>query len=491
MPIEIYNTLGRRKHEFKPLEPGQVKMYACGPTVYDDGHIGHARAAVIFDMVASYLRFRGFNVTYVRNYTDVDDKIINRANADGVDYRVIAEKYTRQYEADLAALHVGEPDVKPKVSEHIPEIVAMVGTLIERGYAYEANGSVYFSVAQFGPYGKLSGREEMETVARVEHEPEKHAELDFALWKAAKPGEPSWESPWGPGRPGWHIECSVMSTKYLGKTFDIHGGGRDLIFPHHENEIAQSEAANQAPMARYWVHNGHVTKDGVKISKSLGNFIPLRILFQTFDPEAIKFFLFGVHYGSPLDFTDIGLRQAERSVERFYTTLAQADALPAEADSTSAGSAAGFQPASPLSQALASLEPSFTAAMDDDFNTARALAGFFDFLHLLNQHLADKKALKKPGAKAQAKQAASDLRRLASIFGLFQQDPATYLTGLRDLRVRLLSLDPAAIEAEIKARADARAAKDFQKADAIRAALTEKKVILEDTPAGTVWRIEM
>jgi cysteinyl-tRNA synthetase len=484
MAIEIYNTLGRRKHEFKPLEPGSVKMYACGPTVYDDGHIGHARAAVTFDLIARYLRFRGLNVTYVRNYTDVDDKIINRANQDGVDYRVIAEKYTRQYEADLAALRVGEPDIKPKVSEHIPEIIAMVADLVAGGYAYEAGGSVYFSVAKFGPYGKLSGRDvaEMETVARVDHDPEKQAELDFALWKAAKPGEPSWESPWGPGRPGWHIECSVMSTKYLGKTFDIHGGGRDLIFPHHENEIAQSESANQAPMARYWVHNGHVTIDGVKISKSLNNFIPLRELFQTYDPEGIKFFLFGVHYASALDFTEAGLRQAERNVERFYATLAQCDALLEE----------NAAPAdSPLSQALAALEPNFIAAMDDDFNTAKSLAGFFDFLHLLNQHLSDKKALKKPGAKALAKQSAAILRRLGAIFGLFQQDPAAYLTGLRDLRVRLLNLDPAAIAAQIQARADARAAKDFAQADAIRAALAEKKVILEDTPAGTVWRVEM
>jgi len=485
MALEVFNTLGRKKEEFKPLEDGKVGMYACGPTVYDDGHIGHARAAVVFDMVARYLAHKGYEVTYVRNYTDVDDKIINRANQDGVDYREVAIKYTKQYEDDIAALGLNEPDVKPKVSEHIPDIVEMVKTLVDNGFAYEGGGSVYYAVNRFDGYGKLSGRaiEDMETVARVDHDPDKKAELDFALWKAAKPGEPSWDSPWGPGRPGWHIECSVMSAKYLGATFDVHGGGRDLIFPHHENEIAQSEAASGKPMTRYWIHNGHVTKDGVKISKSLGNFIPLKELYQSYDPEAIKFFLYGVHYRSPLDFTDAGLRQAERNVERFYTALSLADGL-ADEDKYPAKDG-------PLAKSLSGLESAFTEAMDDDFNTAKALASFFDFLHILNKHLADKKSKKRAGGKALAKKAAAELRRLSGVLGLLQQDPETYLGKLRDMRARLMGIDHAEVESAINERAEARKQKDFDRADQIRDQLVEKGVALEDTPDGTVWRVEM
>ncbi|MFO8055824.1 MAG: cysteine--tRNA ligase [bacterium] len=485
MALEVFNTLGSRKMELEPLEAGRIKMYACGPTVYDEGHIGHARAAVIFDVIFRYLRFRGFEVDYVRNYTDVDDKIINRANEEGLGFEEVADIYTRQYDEDVGRLGLEDPTWKPKVSEHIPDIIAMVQTLVDKGYAYESGGSVYFEVSRFPGYGKLSGRvrEDMENIARVEHDPHKKDELDFALWKKAKEGEPSWDSPWGKGRPGWHIECSVMSTKYLGKTFDIHGGGRDLIFPHHENEIAQSEAANDAPMANYWVHNGHVTKDGVKISKSLGNFIPMKELFQTYDPEAVKFFLFSVHYRSPLDYTDSELRQAERNVERFYNALARADALPAEDAEPPAKGA--------LADAVKTLEEKFVSAMDDDFNTARALAAFFDFLHPLNQHLADKKAGKKKGGKALARRAAEELRRMGAVLGLFQQDPSEYLTALRDLRARLKDLDPKQIENSISQRTEARKNKDFEKADRIRDELQTKGVVLEDTAEGTVWRVEM
>jgi cysteinyl-tRNA synthetase len=385
----------------------------------------------------------------------------------------------------VARLGLKEPKVKPRVSDHIPDIVAMVKELTDKGFAYEAAGSVYFAVEKFAGYGKLSGRtrEDMENVARVDHDPNKKSELDFALWKAAKPGEPSWESPWGPGRPGWHIECSVMSSKYLGQTFDIHGGGRDLIFPHHENEIAQSEAANGAPMARYWLHNGHVTKDGVKISKSLGNFIPLKELYQSYDPEALKFFLFGCHYSSPLDFTEPGLRQAERNLERFYETLGLVDEL-ADEDKAPLTDA-------PLSSELAGIEEKFITAMDDDFNTAKALAALFDFLHALNNHLADKKSAKKPGSRALMKKAAAELRRLGGVLGLLAQDPASYLLSLRDLRARLLKLDPAAVQAAIEQRSEARKARDFTRADQIRADLSAKGVILEDSPQGTKWRIEM
>jgi cysteinyl-tRNA synthetase len=483
--IQVYNTLGREKQDFEPLEPGKVNMYACGPTVYDHGHIGHARAAVVFDMIRKYFEFREYQVTYVRNYTDVDDKIINRANEEGVDYKEVAEKYTKQYEDDLEKLKLKEPSKKPKVSEHIPEIIEMVKSLIEKGFAYEAAGSVYFAVNKFDGYGKLSGRsiEDLENVARVDHDPHKQNNLDFALWKAAKPEEPSWDSPWGPGRPGWHIECSVMSTKYLGGTFDIHGGGRDLIFPHHENEIAQSEAANSSLMTKYWIHNGHVTKDGVKISKSLGNFIPLVELYELYDPEAIKFFLYGVHYRSPLDFTDQGVRQAERNLERFYQTIKQARDLPESDD----------EPASdgPLAIALKELEETFVSSMDDDFNTAKALASFFDFLHLLNQQMAMKKLAKKKPQVALAKKAAEEIVRLGKVLGMFNQEPDNYLLNIRSQRVRIKDIDVTQIEGKIGERLEARKNKDFELADSIRNELAEKGIVLEDNPEGTDWRIEL
>ncbi len=485
MAIEVYNTLAKQKQELRPIEPGKVKMYACGPTVYDDGHIGHARAAVVFDVVTRYLEFRGYEVTYVRNYTDVDDKIINRANEEGSDYRAVADFYTAQYEEDIGRLGLKEPDHKPKVSGHMPEIIETIKTLLDKGNAYQAEGNVYFSVESFKDYGKLSGRtrEDMENITRLDHDPHKKDELDFALWKASKQGAPSWDSPWGPGRPGWHIECSVMSTKYLGRTFDIHGGGRDLIFPHHENEIAQSEAANQAAMANYWLHNGHVTKDGVKISKSLGNFIPMKELFNTYDPEAVKFFLYGVHYHSPLDFTDHEVRQAERNLERFYTALLNADSLPdTDEQPKDEGQLAG---------ALAGLEQEFIKAMDDDFNTAKALAVFFDFFHVLNQELADKKTRRDKRAVALVKKAAAELRRLGRSLGLLQQDPAAHLESLKQMRIKILGLDPAQIEEEISERARARKDKDFEKADDIRRRIQSKGVVLEDTPEGTMWRVEL
>jgi len=485
MAIEVYNTLGGKKQRLETIEPGRLKMYACGPTVYDHGHIGHARAAVVFDAIARWLDFRGLEVTYVRNYTDVDDKIINRANEEGVDYGEIAHRYTKQYEEDIAKLGLREPDHKPRVSEHIDDIIAIVQTLVDKGFAYRAAGSVYFQVEKFAGYGKLSGRnrEEMENVTRLDHDPHKKDPLDFALWKASKQGEPSWDSPWGPGRPGWHIECSAMSTRFLGKTFDLHGGGRDLIFPHHENEIAQSEAANGAPMANYWLHNGHVTTQGVKISKSLGNFIPMKELFETYDPEALKFFLFGVHYRSPLDFTDDGIRQAERNVERFYTALMQADSLPdTDAEPETEGQ---------LARELETVEDRFIAAMDDDFNTARALAELFELLHAMNQELSQKKPAKKKGSAALIKAAAAKLRRLGGAIGLFEKDPEAYLAGLKKMRIKIKNLDPEKIEAEIQKRAEARKEKDFQKADRIRGELADMGVILEDTPGGTTWRIEM
>ncbi|MGA2151407.1 MAG: cysteine--tRNA ligase, partial [Geobacteraceae bacterium] len=313
MPLRVYNTLTSGKEEFVPLRPGKVGMYVCGVTVYDYSHIGHARANVVFDVICRYLRFLGYEVTYVRNYTDIDDKIINRANADGVPYNVISERFITEFDRDMAQLGLELPTFQPKATDHVGDIIDLVARLIDKGHAYAAGGDVYFCVEKFATYLKLSGRnlEEMQAGARIEVDEKKRHPMDFALWKEAKPGEPFWESPWGKGRPGWHIECSAMSIRYLGETFDIHGGGKDLIFPHHENEIAQSEAATGRPFVRYWLHNGFVNINAEKMSKSLGNFFTIREVLEKYDSEVLRFFLISAHYRSPLDFSDQNLTEAE------------------------------------------------------------------------------------------------------------------------------------------------------------------------------------
>jgi cysteinyl-tRNA synthetase len=325
--LKIYNTLTKKKEEFAPLRAGQVSMYVCGVTVYDRGHIGHARAAVVFDIIYRFLRSLGFSVTYVRNYTDVDDKIIHRAAREGVSTREIAERYIREYEQDMEDLGVERPTHEPKATENILQIIDLVKKLVDKGFAYAADGDVYFAVEKFPGYGRLSGRdlEEMRAGARVEVDERKRNPLDFALWKASKPGEPEWDSPWGKGRPGWHIECSAMSQRYLGETFDIHGGGKDLIFPHHENEIAQSEAASGKPFVRFWVHNGFVNIDQEKMSKSLGNILAIRDLLKEHHPEALRLFLLSNHYRSPVDFSLQNMAEARISLDRFYSTLQEID----------------------------------------------------------------------------------------------------------------------------------------------------------------------
>ncbi|MFN7133166.1 MAG: cysteine--tRNA ligase, partial [Myxococcales bacterium] len=325
MEIRVFNTMTGQKEPFTPLTPGRVGMYVCGPTVYDMSHVGHARAYVAFDTIARFFRFQGLEVRYVRNYTDVDDKIIRRANEIGAPPGEVSERFIREFLTDMAALHVARADVEPKVTEHMPEIIDIIGKLIERGHAYASGGDVYFAVRGFEGYGKLSKRnlDDLEAGARVEPGELKRDPLDFALWKAAKPGEPFWESPWGKGRPGWHIECSAMSAKYLGETFDLHAGGKDLIFPHHENEIAQSEAASGKPFARYWTHCGFVQVDNEKMSKSLGNFFTIRDVLQSFDAEALRYFLLGTHYRNPINFSDVALADAEKRIDYLYDTLAK------------------------------------------------------------------------------------------------------------------------------------------------------------------------
>src|ERR1044071_3414516 len=377
MPLKIFNTLGGEKEEFVPLTPGQVRMYVCGVTVYDSAHLGHCRFLITFDVIYRYLRSLGFEVDYVRNFTDVDDKIIKRAHDEQVNCEAITSRYIEEFNRDAAALGLLMPKTEPRETQHIAEIIESIRRLDRSGHAYQVDGDIFYSVAAFPEDGKLSRKkiDELEAGARVEIDPRKRSPLDFALWKSSKPGEPSWDSPWGPGRPGWHIECSAMSTKYLGQPFDIHGGGRDLIFPHHENEIAQSEAAAGRPLARYWLHNGFLNINQEKMSKSLGNFFTIREILADFDAVALRHFFLSSHYRSPMDFSDDGLTEAARATDRIYETMERIDRLP---------------------QKNCAAEPergmieSFRREMDDDFNTPRALALIFDEVRAINRLLDEK-----------------------------------------------------------------------------------------------------
>jgi cysteinyl-tRNA synthetase len=438
--------------------PGTVRMYVCGATVYDLCHVGHARVFVVFDMVARYLRHLGLDVHYVRNITDIDDKIIRRAAENGETTTALTERTIAAMHEDLARLGVLPPTEEPRASGHIADIIAMIGTLIDKGYAYAApNGDVYYAVQRFEGYGRLSHRviDELRAGERVEVNEAKADPLDFALWKAAKPGEPSWPSPWGEGRPGWHIECSAMSTQCLGNHFDIHGGGYDLIFPHHENEIAQSEAATGEPYVNVWMHNGFVRIDDEKMSKSLGNFFTIRDVLARYQPEVLRFFLLGSHYRSALNYSDAALDAAREALTRCYLALDRA------------GPAAG---AAPDADYLAR----FDAAMQDDFNTPGAIAVLFDLVRDLNR-------AEQAGRVAAL---AATLRHLGAVLGLLQDDPRAFLRG------GAMDAGPsdADIDALVQARIDARKARDFARADAIRAQLTEAGILLEDGAGGTSWR---
>jgi len=484
--VQIYNTLHRHKEEFIPRDPGKVGIYACGVTVYDDCHIGHARSAVVFDAMVRYLRHRGLKVTWVRNFTDIDDKIINRAHREGVPWQEIAERYIDAFRRDMAALGVHPADIEPRATAHLPEIIDIIRRLEDRGYAYASGGDVYFRVAKFPDYGKLSGRslEDMQAGARIELNVQKENPLDFALWKASKPGEPTWESPWGPGRPGWHIECSAMSRYYLGDSFDIHGGGADLIFPHHENEIAQSEAATGEPLARYWVHNGMITINQEKMSKSLGNFFTIKDVLATFHPEVVRLFLIQSHYRSPLDFSDAALAEAESRLIRLYGTLERLQ--PWAGASPPAGALPGIPGLEAAEQEkLLTLPGRFAAAMDDDFNTALALGHLFEAVRLVNRVL---EAGPDPTAAPLLARARQDLLTLGAILDLLQADPAAILTTLRQ-KTAALAISPEEIQALISERQNARQSKDFARADAIRKELADQGIVLEDGPQGTTWRV--
>ena len=475
--LKVFNTMTGRKDPFEPLVPGQVRMYVCGVTVYDDVHLGHARSAVVFDVIRRYLEYRGFNVTFVKNFTDVDDKIINRARELSLPWQAVTARYIDAYYRDMGRLGVRPATVEPKATEHMEEIIRLIRTLVEKGVAYLVNGDIYFEVQKYPAYGRLSKRklDELQAGARVEVDERKHNPMDFALWKSSKPGEPAWPSPWGPGRPGWHIECSAMSMKHLGDTFDIHGGGQDLIFPHHENEIAQSCAATGKEFVRYWIHNGFVTLDQEKMSKSLGNFFTVREIFEKFPApekvtaEVVWYFLLSTQYGSPIDFSDQALRQARAGLNNFYDLFLRLEEI------TVSKGAADEEARS----ALKTVAADFERAMDDDFNTPAALAALQTFRGELNTKLAVGLS------SAVAQQALTAIRRYGDVLGLFQ-------VPVRDWEFREsvgTALDDAEIERQIAERNNARCSKDFARADEIRKALVAQGIILEDRPDGTTrWK---
>ncbi|MBD5538408.1 MAG: cysteine--tRNA ligase [Desulfovibrio sp.] len=483
--MQLYNTLGRRKEEFVPVRPGKAHVYVCGITAYDYCHIGHARSAVVFDILVRQLRYLGLEVLFVRNFTDVDDKIIRRAEAEGRDWREIAATYVAAFHEDMDRLGVLRADLEPRATDTIPQIVALCEQLIQKGKAYATpSGDVYFRVRAYAPYGKLSHRslDELMAGARVVPGEEKEDPLDFALWKAAKPGEPSWESPWGPGRPGWHIECSAMSQPFL--PLDIHGGGQDLIFPHHENEIAQTEAVCGCELARFWVHNGFVQINQEKMSKSLGNFTTIRDILRDYLPETLRFFLLGKHYRSPIDFSPEGMDDAEKGQQRVYTALRDAARALLRTSWKDTALPAG------LREEWDGLDAAVSAAMDDDLNTAQALGHIFSQVRIVNRLLEDK-ALRAARATGDIlEDFLSRARQWHTRFGLFGQDPGTFLADLRTVRARRRKLDLARVEELLARRTEARAAKDFAGSDALRDALGSLGVSVRDTPQGQEWDLE-
>ena len=459
--IKVLNDLTRKKEELVPIEEGKVGMYVCGPTVYDYFHIGNARAFTMFDIIRRYLEYRGYDVTYVQNFTDIDDKMINRAKELGISVAELADRFIKEYYDDADALGIKRADHHPKATEHIVEIIQIVSKLIENGFAYEMDGDVYFDAKKFEDYGKLSHQnlDDLESGARVDVDERKNNPIDFALWKKQKPGEPAWESPWGLGRPGWHIECSAMASKYLGETMDIHAGGADLVFPHHENEIAQSEAAFGKPFANYWLHNGYLNIDGEKMSKSLGNFFTVRDIRKKYDPEVVRFFLMSAHYRNPLNFSEEQLQSAKNGLDRLYTVLdnLQYAKKTAEDEATI--------PDIMIEDKISEHEKMFMDAMDDDFNTADAVSVIFMFAREINIYI------KEGMSKSAIDSVAAKMKDWGSLLGILTRDEAE-------------DVDTEAEEL-IEQRNAARKAKNWAEADRIRAVLAEKGITIEDTPAGT------
>ncbi len=464
--IKIYNSLTNQKEDFHPIVENEVKMYACGPTVYNYFHIGNARPIIVFDVLRRYFEYRGYKVTFVQNFTDIDDKMINRANEEGITVKQLAERFINEYFTDAQGLGVRSATIHPKATENIDVIIETISRLIENGHAYAVDGNVYFRTKSFGEYGKLSHQplEDLEAGARIDVNEEKEDVMDFALWKAKKPGEPFWQSPWGEGRPGWHIECSAMVNKYLGETIDIHCGGKDLIFPHHENEIAQSECANHKPFANYWMHNGYINVDNRKMSKSLNNFFTVRDVVKDFDYEIIRFFMLSAHYRSPVNFSRDLLEQADAGLKRIKTCLNNIDFLM----SGYTGEAI-TEEESNLFAGLEKYRAQFIEAMDDDLNTADGISAIFELVRELNSIFVNDKIY----TKAFAQKALELAKELLDVLG--------FSMGEKEL----LDTD---IEQLIAERNEARKARNFQRADEIRDMLKEKGILLEDTPQGVKWK---
>jgi cysteinyl-tRNA synthetase len=476
--LKLFNTLTGRKDVFEPIEPNKVRMYVCGVTVYDYCHIGHARSALVFDVMRRYLEYSGYHVEFVKNFTDVDDKIIKRAHEQGVSCEAVTQKFIQAYHDDMGKLGVRHASIEPKATEHMAEIIELTGTLLKKGLAYQVDGDVYFNVTKYPGYGSLSKRklEDLQAGARVEIDERKRHPMDFALWKSSKPGEPAWESPWGPGRPGWHIECSAMSIKHLGETFDIHGGGMDLIFPHHENEIAQSCGATGKEFARYWVHNGFVQINKEKMSKSLGNFFTIREIFEKSEwpeevtGEILRYFLLSTHYHGPLDFSDLALMEAKKALDGFYDLFNRLS----EAGQGSPGTDGDLQ------LAIGSAKGTFNIGMDDDFNTPVALAAFQQLRGEINT------LIRKGISTGVRKEAREEFRSLGKVFGLFQLDRWQFNLPMRkNVGGEIGFSSDLDVQKMVDERTAAKKAKDFKRADEIRQYLASHGIIIEDKPDGT------
>jgi len=482
--IRIYNTMSGEKEDFIPIVPNRVGMYVCGITAYDVCHLGHARSAIVFDIIKRYLRYRGFTVTHVRNITDIDDKIISRASKEGVSTEEIAKKYTEEYYRDMEQLGVSRADIEPNATDHIKEMIETIKGLIEKGYAYYVDGDVYFEVSKFSDYGRLSKRnmEGMMAGARVDVDERKRSPLDFALWKSSKEGEPWWESPWGKGRPGWHIECTAMSNKYLGESFDMHGGGADLIFPHHENEIAQSEAYSGKPFVKYWIHNGFITVDKEKMSKSLSNFFTIKEILERYDPEVVRCFLLSTHYRNPIEFSDKQLNEAEVSIDRYYSTVTRVgDFL------DSAGGKENTPNLKELENILSLFIGKLRRAMDDDFNSALALGHIFELLKELNKFLDSKPS--GDNAREIVIKAQELLSEAGAILNIFQRRPEDWYRSL--IKVKKISFTEEELLKKILDRQEFRSNKDWDSADRVRKELQSEGIILEDKQDGTRWKVQV
>lgn len=488
MTIRIYNTLSGKREALRPLEPGHIKLYVCGITTYDYCHIGHARSALAFDMIVRYLRYRDYKVTYVRNFTDIDDKIIVRAQEQKCSPEELANRFIDEFYVDMDKLGIDRPDIEPKATEHITEMTDIISELINKNMAYQAGNDVYYMVDSFPEYGKLSGRnlEDMKAGARISINEQKRNPMDFVLWKASKPGEPTWESPWGPGRPGWHTECSAMSRKYLGETFDIHGGGKDLIFPHHENEIAQSEGANGKPFVTTWIHHGFVTIRDEKMSKSLGNFLTIRDILSHYHPEILRFFVFSTHYRNPLDFSETAMQDATAGLVRLYKCVAAVNSLDLAAGDKQSRSVIDDKDRANVK----ALEERFQQAMDNDFNTAQAQGIFFDTAKTINRILKNLPASPLPTDITFLKDAGSTLKKLGDIMGILREKAVHFLDTRKQQMLAEIDIDQATIEALVAERFQCRVEKNWTRSDEIRDQLLEKNIELKDGPDGTEWSVK-